>query len=1166
MCVQAPANGNASTTFSTPTIKTCTHNFKGLNFLDKKPGARLRKAANVRFLAETHDSVFMQETHLGPRAFDYIKTILPVGFRCFSSNLTFKSSGVSIILSPDLLSRYTPHRITLPPELKGKAIALELTPMGDGHTITLVNVYLQTGDNFALKQSQIQHLRAAIPAADFMILGGDFNFVEDRSRDTSSASRYYVPTDDFVRAWSGFKDHFSLKEVCQLTHTYFDLNSTMPRSSRLDRIYISHSEADWAVTAPYAYIPCMPHTILHTTTSPCKTKSDGDKLLGVSDHLPVTLAFRPHQDPEETRGPSIPRWVADDPEFQKFFELRWESLAIHLNADRPFHLLSCLKGCMYEAAHDVLVARRKKTATFTSTVSELTLLLKALRCHQNPTAPHSAFFLERHPSVDNQDVVRSRIAQLLEKAEIEQPPGEGGEAVSPPPAGNKKMDRIKLILPSTRTRLCALRPDLDTSPTTDPDEMAKIAATYFGTIWGMRARGDDCREPEDYYGDFGLDVPEGVRPVIPTLEQIEEAIAATSNSSSGPDGIPFAAWRAVKKHAAPVLLLVLEALASGVLPPEGFNHGLLFLIPKKGTLLPCDTRPISVTNADNRIIAKAVVAAITPALLATLHASQKGFVKGRHFEDHIRELNENFYAMLEDGEEGDNYFILFMDTAKAFDSIDHCFIHEAIRRTGLPAWFSRLVVGLLHDVRVRPAFRGAGAHWIHIHRGVKQGCPLSPLLFVICYDVLLRRIASLDDADPFACADDLAVASACFRSLWPVMCLVDAFRKASGLGINTDKTRIVSARSSDIARYIRPTTIHECLQRCPWPDVLEAAAYKYLGILIGRDVTVPDIYRVAIRSLCDRALTYLPVFRHLSHASRVLAFNVFIITKISYLVKFFHIPFTQRASACAEGTIKEQARRLILPVLGAYPYCFLIAPPHLASPGNPVRDAWALSMSTLIDQSDLWEWQGDGATDGSVKFVPGDKDSMRISRHIRSAAADFVCRVTAATDAAFDAAAFDNDNAHARRQAIYWWLVKTDYEADVHKALAGVLTRRALTHCDALVPQLHKNFSLLPSHFPSHHRCAQFDLITNSLFTHRRFHVLDGGEIPPCYLCGKGEDSIRHLYGGECEVVCSARAAVAGALKFYSDEGHRFPSLNPDALGAADFWSASLLAFPRPGR
>ena len=1152
---------------ATSRVGIVTHNLHGLNFKDKKAGARLRKQGNVKSLAHKFDVCLFQETRIGPNADSYLKRMLP-DHGVFCSSLSFRSSGVATVISPSLLTRYVPCQLNLPHVLKGKVLVLVLKPRdGEGPNLVIVNLYLQTGDNYGTKKSQIDLLLPLVPISPYIYVGGDFNFVEDKDRDTSSNSNYYDPTDQFLDSWSDFKDKLGLREVFQSSHTHFGISREGKTcySSRLDRIYTSLSEADWAAFRPFTYIPVIPHSILGS--GPLETDvtvADVDRCTtGIPDHLPVALSYTPIPG-ECKRDPSIPRWVADHPDFKKYFEVRWMDVVIHLDPDRPFDLLTRMKDCMFAASADVRRDMRQRSHDFGSNVAELTFLIKALRCFSDPDSPSSLSFFLNNPDVKSVVKIRSRISLLLSEAEVEATDSDRHPAAVVPT--NKGLNKVKITLPSTRTRLSALRQDMSTDPTTDPDEMAKLGASYWTSVWAKRRHAEECISPDTYYGDHSLTIPVDILPVVPTVGQIEQSITESGNSCFGPDGIPFSAWRAVKQHAAPVLHLVLMAICEGALPPEGFNHGLLFLIPKKGTLLPSDTRPISVTNTDNRIMAKAIVGVITPALLYILHPSQKGFVKGRHFEEHIRDLNDRFYEIVEGGDLGSDMFILFMDTAKAFDSIDHDFIFESIRRIGLPDWFSVLVAGLLHDVRVKPAFRGAKDHWIPIFRGVKQGCPLSPLLFIICYDVLLRRIDELPDADPFACADDLAVASTGCTSLWPVMRLVDAFRDASGLGINTDKTRIVSARPFNLDRFLRPTTILDRLCRCPWPDVQEALRYKYLGILFGREVTTTEVYAVPTKALLDRATTYHSAFRTFSHASRVLAYNVFVITKLSYLVKFFHIPFSQRSTACTEGVVRARARQLILPVRGAYHYPFLVASPDLASPAPPIRDAWALSMSTLIDQSDLWEWHGQGATDGSVVTYPGDEDSMRISRHIRSAASDFVCRVTAATGAAFDASLFDCDSGAARRQKIYTDLIKIDYGEDIDRALCDVLTSRGLALPDELVPVLHTNFSLLPRQFPPHLRCSQFELITNCLFDSRRFHKIDRQDTRACYLCGRGADTIAHLYGGECEVVVGARSIIHHTLKRYAASGPSFPSLDPEILEATDFWSSSLLAFPRPGR
>ena len=110
-------------------------------------------------------------------------------------------------------------------------------------------------------------------------------------------------------------------------------------------------------------------------------------------------------------------------------------------------------------------------------------------------------------------------------------------------------------------------------------------------------------------------------PTLPGREVVEDVAKNTNDSCSGPDGTPFACYRADCAAGGPVssiLHRVLVFLCGGRTGPAAFNKARLFLIAKTDSLLVQDTRPISVTDASNRIIASCLAMAVTPVLQSFL--------------------------------------------------------------------------------------------------------------------------------------------------------------------------------------------------------------------------------------------------------------------------------------------------------------------------------------------------------------------------------------------------------------------------------------------------------------------------------------------------------------------------------------------------------------------
>ena len=131
--------------------------------------------------------------------------------------------------------------------------------------------------------------------------------------------------------------------------------------------------------------------------------------------------------------------------------------------------------------------------------------------------------------------------------------------------------------------------------------------------------------------------------LVPSLDQIRKTIQHTNNSCAGPTGLPFSIYRRLIDIYAPIAHGMFLELANGAHAPKAFNEGLLFLLPKSDSGLVTDTRPLSVTNSNNRIIASAAAYALQPALDKMIGHSQIGFLRGHSSDTHIENVTNLYY-------------------------------------------------------------------------------------------------------------------------------------------------------------------------------------------------------------------------------------------------------------------------------------------------------------------------------------------------------------------------------------------------------------------------------------------------------------------------------------------------------------------------------------------
>ena len=229
------------------------------------------------------------------------------------------------------------------------------------------------------------------------------------------------------------------------------------------------------------------------------------------------------------------------------------------------------------------------------------------------------------------------------------------------------------------------------------------------------------------------------RPV--TENEVHTALFDMDPSKApGPDGFGASFfqdhWSYIKDH---LCSAILDFFNSGKMLKE-INHTFIALIPK--VELPETTaqfRPISLCNTIYKIIAKILVNRMRPILQRLIHPCQSAFVPGRAIHDNILIAHEimtkfRYYK----GKRG--YVALKIDMEKAYDRIEWDFLLTCLRQLGFAERWVNWIHECISTVSYSILINGEACGFFKPSRGLRQGDPLSPYLFIICMDVLARRL------------------------------------------------------------------------------------------------------------------------------------------------------------------------------------------------------------------------------------------------------------------------------------------------------------------------------------------------------------------------------------------------------------------------------------------
>ena len=298
-----------------------------------------------------------------------------------------------------------------------------------------------------------------------------------------------------------------------------------------------------------------------------------------------------------------------------------------------------------------------------------------------------------------------------------------------------------------------------------------------------------------------------------TIEEASIALKMMKNGSSpGLDGLTTEFFKCFWGIIGNVVVDSFnESYQNGTLSFTQSSAGLTLI--HKGKDLPRNIlknwRPISLTNTDYKILAKCLANRACKVIEKIVTKDQVGYIKGRNISTTIRTIDDIIeYWNLKDRPG----ILLALDFQKAFDSISKQFMLCAFRKFGFGTDFLQWVSTLFKNTRSCIIYNGWVSESFDVRCGIRQGCPFSPLAFIIGVELLAIRFRANNDVNGLTLdidqilkvllyADDITVFVEQENDVHQVLNIIKEFTLISGLNLNMNKSEIMGIGSSKNRRF-----------------------------------------------------------------------------------------------------------------------------------------------------------------------------------------------------------------------------------------------------------------------------------------------------------------------------------------------------------------------------
>jgi len=285
-------------------------------------------------------------------------------------------------------------------------------------------------------------------------------------------------------------------------------------------------------------------------------------------------------------------------------------------------------------------------------------------------------------------------------------------------------------------------------------------------------------------------------------------------------------------------------------------------------------------SVPGKILSRIILQRLIDALEEILRDQKIGFRKNRSCTDHIATLRIIAEQSLE---WNSSLYITFIDFEKAFDSVDHNTLCKILRHYGIPEKFIAIIQQSYYNSKIRVIHNRELTSPFSVKSGVRQGCILSPMLFLLVIDWIIKNttegsrtglqwtlLSQLHDLD---FADDIALLSYNHRHAQDKVHSLATIAEMAGLNIKKSKTKTMHINSTNQA----PIKLDN-------DDIENVASFTYLGSVIAVDGGTERDVLVRIGKARTAFLLLGPVWRakDISLKTKLRIFNTNVKTVLMY--------------------------------------------------------------------------------------------------------------------------------------------------------------------------------------------------------------------------------------------------------------------------------------------